>query len=673
MKKTCLSVLLLACCLISNSVQGQATSLPSVEQALEKPVQPFAVTEFQLQQYLMARIPPLPSPTTPAQWKTEQQRLRRHILGEIAYHGWPHEWIDSAPRFEQVGVIETDHGYRIRKLRYEIVPGFMSTALLYEPEKIAGRAPAILNVIGHEPEGIAVEYEQKRCINFAKRGIIALNLGWMGFGELSQPENAHDYSAHLSLVGSNALGFFYLAMRRGLDYLAALPEVDSTRLGVTGLSGGGWQTVLLSALDERVAVSVEVAGVGSRESNLTRPLDTDEIEEDAPDLTQGEDYPEFIAMRAPHPTLLIHNAVDSCCFLAPLVRPYVYDQVKPFFQMFGASDALAWHENFDPGTHNYQLDNREQAYRFFTEHFHLPVAESEIFSDGEIRTAQELTIGVPADNLTILGLARKLVRQIKREPIPADGAQRSSWIASERGKLKSVIRYTPVSALRVLRMNNGRGTDLDGRGVSFQFLSYRFDLSNGLSATGIWFKENAAPQNAPPTIVLNDKGYNAAGEAVSEHVDHGEQVLALDLLFNGATVPESPDPSDWEMLVDSSGERPLGLEVAQLITTANWLRSTGHSQVQVETDGIRSQVIAVMAAAIEPDAFSRVVSRNAMKSLAYLVDTPVPFRSAPELFCLDLYKDVDLDSLGALAAPVKLTITTLADVPGPLKVKSNTP
>ena len=144
----------------------------------------------------------------------------------------------------------------------------MSTALLYEPEKIAGRAPAILNVIGHEPEGIAVEYEQKRCINFAKRGIIALNLGWMGFGELSQPENAHDYSAHLSLVGSNALGFFYLAMRRGLDYLAALPEVDSTRLGVTGLSGGGWQTVLLSALDERVAVSVEVAGVGSRESTL---------------------------------------------------------------------------------------------------------------------------------------------------------------------------------------------------------------------------------------------------------------------------------------------------------------------------------------------------------------------------------------------------------------------
>jgi dienelactone hydrolase len=165
-------------------------------------------------------------------------------------------------------------------------------------------------------------------------------------------------------------------MKRGLDFLAASAEVDPLRIGVTGLSGGGWQTVVLSALDPRVAVSVEVAGVGSRESNLTNPKDTYEIEEDAPDLMQGFDYPEFIAMRAPRPTLLVHNGVDSCCFRAPLVKPYLYDNVKPFFAMYGEADNLAWHTNFDPGVHNYQLDNRTQAYRFFTEHFHLPVADA---------------------------------------------------------------------------------------------------------------------------------------------------------------------------------------------------------------------------------------------------------------------------------------------------------
>jgi len=113
---------------------------------------------------------------------------------------------------------------------------------------MSGRVPAILNLLGHEPEGIEVEYEQKRCINFAKRGIVALDLQFIGFGELANAENAHDFGSQLNLVGSNVLGIFYLSMRRGLDYLSGLPEVDTSRIGVTGLSGGGWQTVMLLSL-----------------------------------------------------------------------------------------------------------------------------------------------------------------------------------------------------------------------------------------------------------------------------------------------------------------------------------------------------------------------------------------------------------------------------------------
>jgi hypothetical protein len=634
---------------------AQTTMLPSIVETLSSPVQPPAVTQFQMEKYLMARIPPLPSPSTPEQWTAEEKRLRERILNDLAFHGWPREWVESAPRFEEVGMVETGNGYRIRKLRYEIVPGFISTALMYEPEKITGRVPAVLNLIGHEPDGIVVEYEQKRCINFAKRGIVALDLGWMQFGELSQPGNDHDYAAHLDLVGSNALGLFYLAMRRGLDYLASLPAVDPARIGATGLSGGGWQTVVLGALDPRVAVSVEVAGVGSRESNLTAPQDTYEIEEDAPDIMQGFDYPEFIAMRAPRPTLLVHNVVDSCCFRAPLVKPYIYTQVKPYFQMFGVPDMLAWHENVVPGVHNYQLDNRIQAYRFFTEHFHLPVAEDEIFSDGEIRSAQELAVGVPADNLTILGLAKKLAAKITREPIPAASAERNAWIRSEREKLKSVVRYKPVSMSRASRMTNSKG-------MGFQTLSYRFDFSNGLSATGIWFKQADSPPDEPIAIVLNDKGYKASGQAVFDHLTRGHEVFALDLLFNGATVPELPDPSDWEVLVDASGDRSLGLEVAQLLALTEWVRSTtGSGRVQVESDGIRNQTIALIAAAVESDAFSDVVNKNAMKSFAYLIDKPVPLRSAPELFCLDLYRDFDIDSIGALAPSVKITQVNLLE------------
>jgi dienelactone hydrolase len=625
-------------------------SKPYVEESLTQPSRDVAWKEYQIQRYLLKRIPPLPSPATAASWTAQEEQVRKHILNDIVYHGWPREWVDAAPAFEEVGIIQSNRGYRIHKLRFEVVPGFYSTALLYEPSKITGRIPAILNLLGHEPEGIDVEYEQKRCINFAKRGIIALDLEFLGFGELTNPENAHDFASQLNLVGSNALGIFYLSMRRGLDYLNNLREVDTTRIGVTGLSGGGWQTVILSAFDPRVAVEVEVAGIGSRESNLTHPVDTDEIEEDAPDLMEGQDYPELIALRAPRPTMVIHNGLDSCCFRAALVKPYIFENVKTFFKLYDAAGELAWGENLDPGTHNYQLENRERAYRFFSAHFKLPALDGEIFSDDEIRTSQDLAIGVPADNLTFVTLARKLAQQIQREPVPEDNSVRQVWAKAQREKLESVVRYEPVSMFRSLPLDNGKGFD-------FRTLSYRFDFSNELSANGIFFRESSAPENAPATIVLNDKGYKAAGDVVAQHVDRGEQVLALDLFFND---DQFPNRVSWELLTDSSGARPLGLEAAQLVAVANWLRtSTGHP-VQVETDGIRNQLIALAAAAIAPDEFSAVVSRNAMKSLAYLIDKPVPFRSAPELYCLDLYRYFDIDTLEALAAPGKIsTVDTL--------------
>ena len=177
----------------------QAQDLTPVERALKAPVQSPDVTAFQLQHYLMKRIPTPHLPSTASEWKAQQQALRKHILEDIVYHGWPRAWVEAPPHFEQTEVIETGKGYRLRKFRYEIVPGFISAAILYEPEKLNGRVPAILNVIGHEELGNAVEYEQKRCINFAKRGILALSLSWMGFGELAQLDNYHDQTARIDL------------------------------------------------------------------------------------------------------------------------------------------------------------------------------------------------------------------------------------------------------------------------------------------------------------------------------------------------------------------------------------------------------------------------------------------------------------------------------------------
>ena len=69
---------------------------------------------------------------------------------------------------------------------------------------------------------------------------------------------------------------------------------------------------------------------------------------------------------------------------------------------------------------------------------------------------------------------------------------------------------------------------------------------------------------------------------------------------------------------------------------------------------MRSQVVALVAAALEPKLFSEVSITGGMHSLGFLLDAEIPFRSAPELFCLDLYKDFDLDHFRAMAAPTKV-------------------
>jgi hypothetical protein len=649
-KNTLWLVLAVACAFSLHPSKAQTTP-ESVKSLLTVQIQASPVTTFQLQQFLARRIPHLPSPGSAGEWSKTEEQLRTKILNDVVYHGWPQEWISSAPKFEEVGVIDTGHGYRRRKLRWEIVPGFWSTAILYEPEHINGKGPAILDVIGHFRWGKAEEDDQKRCINFAKRGILTLNLEWIGFGELFLPEDYHnEFGPHLNLAGVNNLGLFYFAMRRGLDYLERLPNVDPQRIGMTGLSGGGWQTVVLGALDPRVSVAVEVAGLGSLQSNILHPRDTDEAEQNAPDIYYRIDYPELVAMRAPRPTLLVHNAEDDCCYRSMLVKPYIYDNIKPFFALFDQPEALAWHENVDPSTHNYQLDNRQQAYGFFTSHFNLPVTWKEVPSSAEIKSAKELEVGLPADNLTILGLARRFAARITRPPIPTGPPASAEWSTAERKKLVSVIRYDPAAVEYAWRVWNSKN-----KGV--ETLDYRFDFGNGLSATGVWLESTDPSSGCPAAIVLSDDGREATRDIVSDRLNRGQQVLALDLIFHGEMLPQQRDPGEYEFLLDGGGVRPLGLEVAQLLGVANWLRQSQGScnaPVEIETNGFRSQVIGLVAAAIDPNAFSLLATHAGVHSLNYVFDVPVPFTKAPELFCLDFYKEFDLAWLIALAEPTKV-------------------
>jgi len=636
----------------------RAQSAPDqVKPILEKDLQSRSLVTFQLQQYLMQQVPKLPPLTTPENWTKEAERIRKRVLNDVVFHGWPPEWVNSPPRFEDLGMIPSGKGYRLRKLRYEIVPGFFTTALLYEPENLQGKVPAVLNVMGHFGEtGKAEEFQQKLCINQALRGMLALNPEWIGMGELNDPQNVHWFGGHLDLVGANLEGLFYFAMRRGLDYLWQHPNVDQKRIAVTGLSGGGWETIIISSLDDRVNVSIPVAGYTSLEGRLMlAPIDeAGDIEQNGTDLLVGQDYSTLTAIRAPRPTLQINNAEDDCCFRAALVKPFIYEAVRPYYRLYGKEDALQFYESIEISAHNYELEDRQQAYRFLDRAFGLPASDQEIEVGNYLKNYSDLAGGLPKDNLTILGLARKFAAGITRPTIPADSAAKAAWEETQRSKLKDVLRYHPVNVQQAWLAANTRHNGVES-------VSYRFLLSNGLSATGVWLKDIHTPEGAPLTLVINDKGKKAAAAEVwdrlpevANRLERNEQVLVLDLVFTGDAAPDAPAYLFPEMLA-AAGNRPLGMEAAQLIALTNWSRERWHApSVRIESTGIRSQLEAVIAAALAPQMFSEAAVKGGMHSLSYLLDKPVRYEDYADLFCLELYKDFDLDSIIAMTEPTRV-------------------
>ena len=600
-----------------------------------------AVALSELRDHIVARVAQPPAPASAAQWTDTSRRLRRRLLDDVVFHGWPKAWTEAPPRFEETGVLEGS-GYRIRKLRYEIVPGFFSAALLYEPSGPASRRPAILNVHGHVgAPGKAVEYKQKRCITFARNGIFALSLEWPGLGELSAASNSHWYAGHLDLVGAHELGFFYLAMRKGLDYLYEHPAVDRERIGMTGLSGGGWQTIVLSALDERVRASAPVAGFnGMGAKAVARAYgDTGDVEQSAADLFESIDYPHLAGLVAPRPLLLAFNAEDDCCFRAGMVKPVIEKPTRAIFELYGKSADLVWHENRDPGTHNYQLDNREQAYRFFGRVFRVPAMVTDSpEATLELRGADELVVGLPADNLTILDLARRIAAGFGRTAMAPDAG---------RARLSQVVRYRPaqIDAASLVASAKQRGVES---------ASYLPRLSDGLSASAVWLKALSSRDDAPATILLDDAGRGQTAGEAADRLNRGEQVLALDIALTGEAWSER-ETRRLQQNLSGLGERPIGIEAAELLAASRWLSArTASSKLRLEAKGIRSQLMALVAAALEPNAFSEIVVRDGMQSLGHVLEKPVEYIDAPDLFCVDLYKDFDVEVLAALAAPTRV-------------------
>jgi len=642
---SCLAVMLLACSI--SDTDGTAIKEWANKRLLSE-------NEFQsqIQNFIKNRIPSLNLPETAEEWEKESDKLRQEILAKIVYGGVPKEWYESDdPQVVWGDTIKTEKGYIIRKLRYEALPGLWIPALLYMPSEIKGKVPAILNVNGHVgPPGKTQDYEQLRCINLAKRGMLALHPEWLVFGELGNEDLRHNRLAYLDLCGTCGLSVFYLAMKRGIDVLLKHPSTDPKKVAMTGLSGGGWQTIILSSLDTRITATAPNAGYIGMNYRADFIEDCGDLEQNPNDLLTIADYPHLTAMLAPRPTLLIYNEKDDCCFQTHRAKPSVYEPIIPFFRLFGREDVFSLHNNTDPGTHNYDKDNREQFYKFINKYFleGQKTIDEDIPSNDEILKYEDLIVGIPDDNANFYTLAKDIMKDFPENRPPQFGTSNFiDWQKNGRNKLKEIIRLKPMKAQTQKLSDETNG--------SLKVWNFKITINDELSIPAIAISPSEMVKSI--VVMFGDKGKASLAEHIQVEIEKGSTVIVIDPIFMGETMTVKGGMWQYVQMISAIGERTLGLQVGHIGAIVEMIcQEIDIPKVSIYAVGWNSGIVALMVGALFGDRIENITLKEHLPSLKLLIENHIDYETYPVLFCFGLLKDFDVSEIIALCSPIKVNL-----------------
>jgi len=603
----------------------------------------------QIQQFIKRYIPPLEVPQTAEEWLKKSDELRQEILDCVVYRGVPKEWYNNDPQIVWGDTIETGRNYAIRKLRYEALPGLWIPALLYEPIKISDKIPAVLNVNGHVgPPGKTQDYEQIRCINLAKRGVLALHPEWLVFGELSCEDYKHNRQAYLDLCGVCGLSVFFLAIKRGIDVLVMHPNTDTQKIAMTGLSGGGWQTIILSSLDTRISASAPNAGYIGLDYRADFIEDTGDVEQNPNDLLTIADYSHLTAMLAPRPTLLLYNEKDDCCFQTHRAKPSVYEPIIPFFELFGKADDFTFHSNKVPGTHNYDKDNREQFYKFINKHFLADsnTVDEEIPSDDEVLIYDDLIVGIPEDNANFYTLAMDMMKEFpKNHPLKKNLNQ---WQKEGKDTLRTILHTRPMTAQAYKAAETSEG--------NLKSKHYKVSINDEFSIPLIAISPSEKYDNSI-VLIFADKGKSSLAEIVTSEIEKGSTVIVLDPIFMGECMPVKGPLWQYTQMVSTIGERSLGLQASQIGAIIEWAcREFNCDEVSLYGVGWNASLVAILACALYIERVDTVYVKDHLPSLKLLIENHLDYETHPVFFCFGLLEQFDVEELIALCSPVEINI-----------------
>jgi hypothetical protein len=287
-------------------------------------------------------------PATLQAWRDRARTVREQILVSLGL--WP--MFPRTPLHPEVfGKVERD-GYSIEKVVLETLPGFTLSGNLYRPVDKPGRLPALLCPHGHWKEGRVNVDVQQRCIRWAKLGCVVFLYDMVGYAD-SKPFRHSFLNDRLRRWGLSLASLQTWDSLRALDWLTSLPDVDPARIGCTGESGGGTQTFLLTAIDDRIKVAAPIVMVSDTFQGGCAC-------ENAAGLRLGTDNVEFAALAAPRPLKLVGASGDWTA----RTMSRAYPTLRDVYALTGTTDRVSA-DVFD-FPHNYNQTTRNAVYAFIS-------------------------------------------------------------------------------------------------------------------------------------------------------------------------------------------------------------------------------------------------------------------------------------------------------------------
>ncbi|MDB6007111.1 MAG: Acetyl xylan esterase [Prosthecobacter sp.] len=493
---------------------------------------------------------PFNPPSSLSEWDARKDYVRRQIL--VAEGLWPMP--TKTPLNAVVhGKVEGD-GFTVERVYFESAPGFFVTGSLWKPKVIKGKVPGVMFAHGHWKdarlsietdakvrEQIAIGAErfekggksifQSLCVQLARMGCVVWQWDMLSDSdsvqfprevvhtfakqrpEMNTTENWGLYSPQAEAHLQSLMGLQTWNAVRGLDFLLSLPEVDPERTAITGASGGGTQTMLLAAIDDRiklsfpcVMVSTAMQGGCTCENTSLLRINTGNVE--------------FAGLFAPKPQGM-NTANDWTKEFATKGFP----DLQKLYATFGKKDNvfLLRGEHFQ---HNYNGVTRSAFYTFLNKHFHLGHEAPVIEKDYEPLTREQLTVWDdkhPAPKAADPEFERKLLKYFAEDAAKVVKAAEPKVL---REAVEVVIGRTYDKAGEVewtLKDKQDRGDHLEMTGTLTN-KTYHEELNVAWLYPKQW--------NGRVVIWLDDAGKSGiANEQVKKLVAGGVAVLGADLLF----------------------------------------------------------------------------------------------------------------------------------------------